>query len=185
MNHEKVPTAHKSPPGDLSAVTLPAAGWGAKRHVLRRPPALDPTLTGSMPPASRQIYAAPHVAAGVASRDDRGGDRDDRGGDGIDWKASITFRERLRSLGLGIAEAMDTAQRGMGLGWEAAMQLIRLTVDAAQGCRLVGPDGAKSFLLAVRRLGAEMLTLSPVEHVHPAAELRDGVDVPDATRRPV
>jgi hypothetical protein len=38
----------------------------------------------------------------------------------------------LWSLGLGVAEAMDTAQRGMGLDWTAAQQLIRLTLDAAR-----------------------------------------------------
>ena len=35
----------------------------------------------------------------------------------IDWDATIAYRRHLWSLGLGVAEAMDTAQRGMGLDW--------------------------------------------------------------------
>ena len=45
----------------------------------------------------------------------------------IDWEATLAYRRYLASLGLGIAEAMDTAQRGMGLDWNNALELIRLT----------------------------------------------------------
>ncbi|MFC3705227.1 dihydrodipicolinate synthase family protein [Devosia honganensis] len=43
----------------------------------------------------------------------------------IDWDTTLSFRHRLWDLGLGVAEAMDTAQRGMGLGWPEAQELIR------------------------------------------------------------
>jgi len=43
----------------------------------------------------------------------------------IDWETTLSFRHRLWDLGLGVAEAMDTAQRGMGLGWAEAQELIR------------------------------------------------------------
>jgi len=43
----------------------------------------------------------------------------------IDWDKTLAFRHRLWDLGLGVAEAMDTAQRGMGLGWSEAQELIR------------------------------------------------------------
>ena len=43
----------------------------------------------------------------------------------IDWETTLKFRHRLWDLGLGVAEAMDTAQRGMGLGWDEAKELIR------------------------------------------------------------
>ncbi|ODT74703.1 MAG: dihydrodipicolinate synthase family protein [Pelagibacterium sp. SCN 64-44] len=43
----------------------------------------------------------------------------------IDWETTLKFRHRLWDLGLGVAEAMDTAQRGMGLGWAEAKELIR------------------------------------------------------------
>ena len=43
----------------------------------------------------------------------------------IDWDATMAYREYLWSLGLGVAEAMDTAQRGMGLDWPLALELIQ------------------------------------------------------------
>ena len=51
----------------------------------------------------------------------------------IDWKATIAYREYLWSLGFGVAEAMDTAQRGAGLDWPNALELIRRSTAAAQG----------------------------------------------------
>jgi Protein of unknown function (DUF993) len=50
----------------------------------------------------------------------------------IDWDATIAYRKRLWSLGLGVAEAMDTAQRGMGLDWPTSLELIRRSLDAAR-----------------------------------------------------
>ncbi len=55
----------------------------------------------------------------------------------IDWDRTLAFREHLWSLGLGIAEAMDTAQRGMGIDWPTALELIRRTSAAAGPGRLV------------------------------------------------
>src|SRR6201999_279920 len=50
----------------------------------------------------------------------------------IDWDATIAFRRHLWSLGLGVAEAMDTAQRGMGMSWPDSLELIRRSLDAAK-----------------------------------------------------
>jgi hypothetical protein len=50
----------------------------------------------------------------------------------IDWDATIGFRETLWDLGLGVAEAMDTAQRGMGLDWPTSLELIERSVAAAK-----------------------------------------------------
>ncbi len=50
----------------------------------------------------------------------------------LDWDATIACRQRLWALGLGVAEAMDTAQRGMGLDWPTSLELIRRSLDAAQ-----------------------------------------------------
>src|SRR6478672_8775649 len=50
----------------------------------------------------------------------------------LDWDATIAYRQRLWSLGLGVAEAMDTAQRGMGLDWPTSLELIRRSLDAAR-----------------------------------------------------
>ena len=47
----------------------------------------------------------------------------------IDWDRTIAYREHLWDLGLGVAEAMDTAQRGMGLDWNASHELIRRSLE--------------------------------------------------------
>jgi Protein of unknown function (DUF993) len=65
---------------------------------------------GYPPPVSRSVYAAAHVAA--------------RPGGEIDWESTIGFRDFLWDYGFGVAEAMDTAQRGMGLSWEQGQELI-------------------------------------------------------------
>jgi hypothetical protein len=69
------------------------------------------------PAKTRVAFAAAHVVAGPD-------------GD-VDWEATLSFRRHLWEYGLGVAEAMDTAQRGMGLEWPAARELIRRT--AAEG----------------------------------------------------
>ena len=51
----------------------------------------------------------------------------------IDWERTLAFRHRLWDLGLGVAEAMDTAQRGMGLGWPEAQELIARSLKEAAG----------------------------------------------------
>lgn len=50
----------------------------------------------------------------------------------IDWDATISYRRHLWSLGMGVAEAMDTAQRGMGLDWPTSLELIRQSIDASK-----------------------------------------------------
>ena len=50
----------------------------------------------------------------------------------LDWDRTVAYRRYLWSLGLGVAEAMDTAQRGMGLDWPASLELIRRSLDAAR-----------------------------------------------------
>ncbi|HEX6522555.1 MAG TPA: DUF993 family protein [Streptosporangiaceae bacterium] len=80
---------------------------------------------GYPPPTSRRVYAAAHVAATPAD----GGAADAE----IDWEATLGFRDHLWSHGFGVAEAMDTAQRGMGLKWRQARELIaRSSALAAQ-----------------------------------------------------
>src|SRR4030081_1011202 len=50
----------------------------------------------------------------------------------VDWDRTIAFREHVWDLGLGVAEAMDTAQRGMGLDWPTSLELIQRSVAAAK-----------------------------------------------------
>ncbi|MGW4896916.1 dihydrodipicolinate synthase family protein [Kitasatospora sp. NPDC004240] len=70
------------------------------------------------PATSRVAYAAAHVVA------DPLGDNAPGAPAAVDWDATLAFRRHLWSLGLGIADAMDTAQRGMGLDWSATRELI-------------------------------------------------------------
>jgi len=77
-------------------------------------------------PFNRIALAAAHVVA------DPRADVDPWMTAAIDWDATIQYRRHLWSLGLGVAEAMDTSQRGMGLGWKDALQLISLSLDAAR-----------------------------------------------------
>ena len=51
----------------------------------------------------------------------------------IDWDTTLAFRRHLWSHGFGVAEAMDTAQRGMGLDWPTSLELIRRSVSEARG----------------------------------------------------
>ncbi len=60
----------------------------------------------------------------------------------IDWNATIAYREHLWSLGFGVAEAMDTAQRGMGLDWPLALELIKRSTAAANACGGLVASGA-------------------------------------------
>src|SRR6202022_1448603 len=50
----------------------------------------------------------------------------------VDWDKTIAFREHIWDLGLGVAEAMDTAQRGMGLDWPTSLELIQRSVAASK-----------------------------------------------------
>ncbi len=96
-------------PGRAAPLEVAAPGWAA----------------GYPPPTSRRVYAAAHVA----SID---------GGDLIDWEATLRFRDHLWSHGFAVAEAMDTAQRGMGLSWWLARELIASTAERAAARRAAG-----------------------------------------------
>ncbi len=50
----------------------------------------------------------------------------------VDWDTTIAYRQHLWKLGLGVAEAMDTAQRGMGLDWPTSLTLIQRSIDASK-----------------------------------------------------
>ncbi|MFC3059473.1 dihydrodipicolinate synthase family protein [Paenirhodobacter populi] len=70
---------------------------------------------------ARIVYSAAHVVADPFTANDPSGRA------AVDWDKTMEFRRYLAGLGLGIAEAMDTAQRGMGLDWPGALELIRRT----------------------------------------------------------
>jgi hypothetical protein len=93
------------------------------------PGAPSPYETHHDPPRSRVCFAAAHVVADPLAPGDPGGPAQ------LDWEATLAFRRHLWSHGFGVAEAMDTAQRGMGLDWPATQELIRRAVAEANAVR--------------------------------------------------
>lgn len=94
------------------SIALPARG----NHVLAEP---GEWTKPSSPITSRKVYAAAHVIPRATADNTPGAPAD------IDWEATLAYRHELWSYGLGVADAMDTAQRGMGLDWAATAELIR------------------------------------------------------------
>jgi hypothetical protein len=126
-------------------------------------------------PFNRIAYSAAHVVADPLAPQDPWLDA------AIDWDATIAYRRYLWSLGLGVAEAMDTAQRGMGLAWPAALELIGRSLDAARdvpGARVAcgcGTDhleidevksvddvirGYEEQMAAIERLGGQLIVMA-------------------------
>ncbi|MGY1500633.1 dihydrodipicolinate synthase family protein [Streptomyces sp. QTS52] len=90
------------------------------------PRATPLALTPGTPFTSRTVYSAAHVVA------DPYADVSPDSPAAVDWDATLAFRRHLWSHGLGVAEAMDTAQRGMGLDWAGAAELIRRSAAEAR-----------------------------------------------------
>ena len=116
-------------PGRAEPLVIPSPGWAP----------------GYPPPGSRRVWAAAHVAAyeagsGRSGRSARSGAAVGGSGDEvIDWESTMRFREHLWAHGFGVAEAMDTAQRGMGLSWAQARELIARSAAAqARGALACG-----------------------------------------------
>lgn len=105
----------------MTKIQLPNENGHIETYALTGTPIKPASLS---PSASRVIYSAAHVVANPLSASDPHGPA------AVDWDATLKFREHLASLGLGIAEAMDTAQRGMGLDWDGAYELIKRTKQA-------------------------------------------------------
>ena len=104
-------------------LTLPTAGGSLAPYTLRG-------SVPAKPPAgvkfNRIAYSAAHVVADPLAAVDPWLQA------AVDWDTTIAYRQHLWSLGLGVAEAMDTAQRGMGLDWPTSLELIRRSLDAAK-----------------------------------------------------
>lgn len=106
-------------------ILLPSGGAELHRHTMKHaephPPDGD---TGAF---GRIAYAAAHVVIDPHAEYDPWSNAP-----AIDWDRTMAFRTYLYGLGFKVAEAMDTAQRGMGLGWPAAAELIRRSVAHAR-----------------------------------------------------
>ncbi|MGW7527034.1 dihydrodipicolinate synthase family protein [Streptomyces sp. NPDC054783] len=132
-------------------IRLPSADRSLRTYEPRTEP-----LRGSpgTPFTSRTVFSAAHVVA------DPYADASPDSPAAVDWDATLAFRRHLWSHGLGVAEAMDTAQRGMGLDWAGAAELIRRSAAEARsaGGRIacgVGTDQLTGGSLAEIRAAYE------------------------------
>ena len=107
----------------MNTLRLPVADGSVQAYTLLGRP--QPQAGGARP-FNRVVYSAVHVVADVL------GTTDPWEQPCIDWETTLAYRRYLWDLGLGVAEAMDTAQRGMGLGWPEARRLIAHTLAAAK-----------------------------------------------------
>src|SRR6201996_2446788 len=105
------------------SLKLPAAGGAIETYRLAASRTFPAKLSGTL---NRVAFSAAHVVS------DPTADVDPWLTAAVDWDRTIAFREHVWDLGLGVAEAMDTAQRGMGLDWPTSLQLITRSVRAAK-----------------------------------------------------
>jgi hypothetical protein len=152
------------------------------------------------PPRSRVCFAAAHVVADPLAPGDPDGPAR------LDWEATLAYRRHLWAHGFRVAEAMDTAQRGMGLDWAATQELIRRSVAEAQAvgggiaagagtdqlapgapldavlgayeeqCAFVESTGAQVILMASRALAAA--ARSPDDYARVYARVLEGLERP-------
>jgi len=156
----------------MPQIILPAEGGTlAPYRLVGQPlPAALPTTA-----FNRTAYSAAHVVADPLAEGPPSGRA------AVDWDATMAYRRHLAGLGLGIAEAMDTAQRGMGLDWPTALELIGRSIaetrdipgiNLASGCGTDHLDAADARSLddvvrayleqlhAIQRLGGRSILMS-------------------------
>jgi hypothetical protein len=136
-------------------IKLPAADRRLEPYTLSAPRDFPVKQTQRF---NRVAFAAAHVVADPLAT------RDPWLETAVDWDRTIAFRRHLWALGFGVAEAMDTAQRGMGLDWPNSLELIRRSIDAAR-------DTPEALLAS--GAGTDQLALGPkvtVEEVIAAYE---------------
>ena len=105
------------------SLKLPTADRSIETYRLAASRTFPAKLEGTL---NRVAFSAAHVVADPLA------DVDPWLTAAIDWDRTIAFREHIWDLGLGVAEAMDTAQRGMGLDWPTSLELIQRSVKAAK-----------------------------------------------------
>lgn len=154
------------------SLTLPNASGQLEAYTLRGRTPAKPAKGVAF---NRIAYSAAHVVANPLAAIDPWLQC------AVDWDATIAYRQHLWSLGMGVAEAMDTAQRGMGMDWPTSLELIRRSIDAAQdvpgalvasGCgtdHLVLDDvksvddviaGYETQMAAIEKLGGKLIVMA-------------------------
>lgn len=106
-----------------ATLTLPRSDGTRRRYAMAAPSAFP---QAAPPPGTRVAFAAVHVVCDPLA--DNNPTRDIA----LDWEATLAYRRHLWHLGLAVAEAMDTAQRGMGLDWGTTRELIRRSLAEAR-----------------------------------------------------
>jgi hypothetical protein len=109
----------------MTTLRLPMPDGHLASYTVQNGP-LEARASSGANASCRIAYSAAHVVADPLADNSPWLDA------AIDWDATIAFRHYVWDLGLGVAEAMDTAQRGMGIGWPTAFELIRRSLDAAK-----------------------------------------------------
>jgi hypothetical protein len=110
-------------PMSALSLKLPKADRSIETYRLAASRTFPAKLEGTL---NRVAFSAVHVVADPLA------DTDPWLSAAVDWDRTIAFREHVWDLGLGVAEAMDTAQRGMGLDWPTSLELIQRSVRAAK-----------------------------------------------------
>jgi hypothetical protein len=157
----------------MTSLLLPSADGTLQRHALGGPGRFAPATPATA--LNRIAYSAAHVVADPRAAIDPWLEC------AIDWDTTIAYRRRLWQMGLGVAEAMDTAQRGMGLDWPTSLELIRRSIEAARdvpGARLasgcgtdhLAPEAARSIedvirayeeqMEAIEKLGGRLIVMA-------------------------
>jgi hypothetical protein len=127
----------------MPSLRLPGAAGALELFAMSPPSPFPAKIAGDFP---RVVYAAAHVVA------DPHASADPLAYSAADWDRTLAFRHRLWDLGFKIAEAMDTAQRGMGLDWAGARELI-----------------ARALKEAKARPGADLACGAGTDHLDPFA----------------
>jgi hypothetical protein len=141
----------------MTSLILPTSDGGTREYRLQPAPSWPkPTA----PLTSRRAYAAAHVIPEVTADNTPGAPAR------LDWDATLAYRHELWSYGLGVADAMDTAQRGMGLDWAATQQLIKRS--GAEAASVVAGGNAATAGKSVRDLvscgaGTDQLDLASLD----------------------
>lgn len=151
---------------------LPTAAGALETYALRGTSPVKPAAGVKF---NRIAYSAAHVVADPLAAVNPWLDC------AVDWDTTIAYRLHLFKLGLGVAEAMDTAQRGMGMDWPTSLELIRRSLDAARdvpgalvasGCGTdhLAPEDAKSVddvirayeeqMAAIEKLGGKLIVMA-------------------------
>ncbi|MGM4906671.1 dihydrodipicolinate synthase family protein [Tardiphaga sp. 866_E4_N2_1] len=136
MNKPVMPTST----GSTLSLKLPKADRSIETYRLAASRAFPAKLEGAL---NRIAFSAAHIVADPLAECDPWLNQT------IDWDRTIAFREHVWDLGLGVAEAMDTAQRGMGMDWPTSLELITRSVAAAKPRGALVFSGAGTDHLAV------------------------------------